>query len=168
MKNPVCPAKQPGSWLSGDARFGLACEVGDGRELAALKHPGHRSTAFWSKLCSRMAFSRPLLAQSPCAASLPATSMPAPQDIFSSAFSSTFCASLRVPAFRDSFPLRYAYGPLPSSGDEVSFYALMRVLPSETPPHCAALAGPLLPQETRSLSARPSRALPTASPCQIP
>ena len=28
---------------------------------------------------------------------------------------------LRVLAFRDSFPLRFVCGPLPSSGDEVSF-----------------------------------------------
>ena len=105
-----------------NARFGLSCEVGDVRELATLKHPGHFSTSFWSKLRSRMAFSRPLLAQFPCAASLPTTSLPAPQDILSSsALSSSFCAFLRVLAFRDSFPLRFACGPLPSSGDEVSF-----------------------------------------------
>ena len=67
-------ARQPDSWLSGDARCGLACEVGDGRELATLKHPGHCFTSFWPKLRSRMDALRPLLAQFPCAASLPAMS----------------------------------------------------------------------------------------------
>ena len=36
-EKPVCIARQAGSWLSGDARCGLSCEVGDGRELATLK-----------------------------------------------------------------------------------------------------------------------------------
>ena len=56
------------------------------------------------------------------AASLPATTLPTTAEhIFIISVLLIILRALEGLAFRDSFPLRYACGPLPSSGDEVSF-----------------------------------------------
>ena len=98
-RNPhkICSSNKP----LGESPYIIAAKRSASTDISPMQLLGigvisHNEDVFCTMLRSRMDALRPLLAQFPCAASLPATTLPALQDIVSSAFSSSFCAFLRV------------------------------------------------------------------------